>query len=224
MSAAGALRVAAKDLAVELRTRELLDAALLGALALVVVAGVSLAAVPDTPERAAAVLWTGAVVAALVPLARSFTGEADRGTLDVLLALPVERGALLLGKALGNLVLTLAGVLVVLAAYLVLFADAGAVVVGPVLVPVLLLGALGISVVGSTLAAIAAQARGREALLPVLLFPLLLPVLLSAIPASIHALRGDHLADLAGELQLLAGYDLVFLAAGWLLFEHVLEA
>lgn len=220
MSAA-AFRLAAKDLAVEWRTRELLDAALLGALALTVVAGVSLAAVPETPERAAAVLWTGVVVASLVPLARSFTGEVDRGTLEVLLALPVDRGAVLLGKVLSNLVVTLAAAAVVLLGYALLFG--GTLDGWPGLVPTVLLGALGLSVAGSVLASIAAQARGREALLPVLLFPLLLPVLLSAIPASIHALRGDGPARFAGELQLLVGYDVLLLVAAVLLFEHVVE-
>lgn len=216
-----AVRLAAKDLTLEWRTRELLDAALLGALALAVIAGVSLAAVPESPERTAAVLWTGVVVASLVPLARSFTGEVDRGTLEVLLALPVDRGAVLLGKVLSNLLVTLAAAAAVLLAHLLLFG--GALAGWPGLVPTVLLGALGISVAGSVLASIAAQARGREALLPVLLFPLLLPVLLSAIPASIHALRGDGIGQFAGELQLLVGYDLVFLAAAWVLFESIVE-
>lgn len=215
-----ALRLAAKDLAVEFRARELLDAALLGALALAVVAGVGFAGAGPGPERLAAVLWTGAVVATALPLARSFTGEADRGTLEVLLLLPVDRGSILLGKVLSNFVLALAAEAVLLAASLALFGGAPP-LAG--LAPVLLLGTLGLAGTGSALAALAAQARGREALLPVLLFPLVLPVLLSAIPASVHALRGDPLAAFAGELQLLAGYDLVFLAASWLLFEHAVE-
>jgi heme exporter protein B len=219
------VRLAAKDLTLEARTRELLDAALLGALAAAVVGGVALAAVPESAERTAAVLWTGAVIASLVPLARSFTGEADRGTLDILLLLPVDRGAILLGKVLSNLVLTLAAVAVLLAAYVLLFGtDPGALGTWANLAVVVLLGCVGLSAVGSTLAAIASQARSREALLPVLLLPLLLPVLLSGIPASIHALRGDALGAFAGELQLLLGYDLLFLAASWALFEFIVEA
>jgi heme exporter protein B len=167
------------------------------------------------------VLWSGAVLASVVPLARSFTGEADRGTMEVLLLLPVERGAILLGKVLSNLALTLAGMVVVLLGYLLLFG--GGLRVGLPLLPIALLGALGIALAGSVLAAIASQARSREALLPVLLFPLLLPVLLSAIPASIHALRGDHLDAFGGELELLLGYDLLFLVAAWLLFDFITE-
>jgi heme exporter protein B len=217
-----AVRLAAKDLTLEWRTRELLDAALLGALAMVVVAGVSLAGVPERPERTAAAIWTGAVVASLVPLARSFTGEADRGTLEVLMLLPVDRGALLLGKVLSNFLLSLAAVAVLIPAYLLLFVgDPGPGWLG--FLPVVLLGVLGLSATGSTIAAIAAQARGREALLPPLLFPLLLPVLLSAIPATIHALSGDPLEAYAGELQVLLGYDAVFLAAAWALADFILE-
>ena len=216
-----ALRVAAKDLTVELRSRELLDAALLGALAVAVLAGIALAVAPRA-EGAAAALWLGAVVSTTLPLARSFTGEADRGTLDVLLALPVDRGAVLLGKVLSNALVALAAEAVLLTAYLGLFGQLGG-IDAPGLALLLVLGTLALSTAGSVLASIAAQARGREALLPVLLFPLLLPVLLSAVPASIHALRGDGFAAFQGEALLLAGYDLVLLAVSWLLFDVVVE-
>ena len=215
-----ALRLAAKDLALEARTRELLDAALLGAVALAVLAGLSFAAIPEGPERTSAVLWSGLALATLLPLARSFTGETDRGTLEVLLLLPTERGHILLGKVLTNTLLALTTSMVLLAAYAALF---GGALPALALAPVVGLGALGLGATGSILAAIAAQARAREALLPVLLFPLLLPVLLSGVPASIHALRGDPLGAIAGELALLLGYDLLMLAAGWLLFETVAE-
>jgi heme exporter protein B len=190
-------------------------------LALVVVGGVALASLPDSPERGAALLWTGIVTASLVPLARSFAGEADRGTMDILRALPVDRGALLLGKALSNGALVLASSVVLLGGYVLLL---GADVAWVSLLPVLVLGAVGIALAGSALAAIASQAKAREAMLPVLLLPLLLPVLLSAIPASIHALRGEPWDHFAGELGLLAGYDAMLGAAGWFLFEYVEEA
>ncbi|MCA1814265.1 MAG: heme exporter protein CcmB [Halobacteriales archaeon] len=217
-----ALRVAAKDLTIELRARELLDAALLGALAVAVVAGLGLAAAAPRAEGAAVALWVGAVLSTSLPLARSFTGEADRGTLDVLLALPVDRGAILLGKVLSNAVLALAAELVLLVAYLGLFGSLAPLDVPGVLL-LLLLGTLGLSAAGSTLAAIAAQTRSREALLPVLLFPMLLPVLLSAVPGTVHALRGDGFAAFQGEAMVLAGYDLVLLVAGWLLFDTIVE-
>lgn len=216
------LRLAAKDLAVEARGRELLDASLLGALAVAVVAGVGFAAAAPRAEGGAAALWVGAALSTALPLARSFTGEADRGTLDVLLALPVERGAVLLGKVLSNAALALAAEAVLLLAYLGLFGGPDP-FNAPGLALLVLLGTLGLSAAGSALAAIAAQARGREAMLPVLLFPLLLPILLSAVPASVHALRGDPLSALRGEALLLAGYDVVLLVAGWLLFDAIVE-
>jgi heme exporter protein B len=121
-----------------------------------------------------------------------------------------------------NFVLALAAEAVLLGAYTALF-GAGLPSL-PGLLPVLLLGTLGLAAAGSMAASLAAQARSREALVPVLLFPLLLPVLLSALPASIHALRGDALMDFAPELQLLAGYDLLVVAASWVLFDFVVEA
>lgn len=216
------LTLARKDLVLELRTRELANAGVVMALAVLLVGGVSLSTLPSRVEVASGVLWTALAFASLVLVGRGFAGEFERGTITLLLLLPVERAALYLGKVASTFAVALALGLLTLGAFVLLFQyPLGAEQAGFLLV--LVLGVSGFVVSGSAISAIAAQARTREALLPVLLIPLVLPVILAAVPASVHALAGDPVATYASELTFMLGYDVVFLAASALLFDAVVE-
>ncbi len=211
-------RVAGKDVRVELRSRATLVPALLTGLLVVVV---GLLAFHDLPERgmvAAGVLWIGLAFAGALGLARAFGAERDRGTLDVLLTLPVERGHVYLGKVAASFATILLVALVLVPVYLV----AGGEPVPlqwPGLLLVLTLGALGLAATGTMMSALASGARGRETLLPVLLVPVLVPLLLASVHATQDALAGLPFARWRAEVLVLVGYDLAFLAASTLLFE-----
>lgn len=214
-------RVAAKDARVEMRSRATLVPALLTGLLLVVV---GLLAFHDLPERglvAAGVLWIGLAFAAALGLARAFGAERDRGTLDVLLTLPAERGQVYLGKVVSSFGTILLVALVLVPVYLL---AGGEPVPGqwPALLLVLALGALGLAATGAMMSALASGARGRETLLPVLLVPILVPLLLACLDATEGALNGEPVSAWRNELLILAGYDLAFLAASTLLFESAM--
>ena len=218
-----ALRLAAKDLRAELRSKESATAMLVLAL---LVAGVGLVAFGREAARApvaAAVLWTGLTFAASLGFGRAFLAERDRGTWDALLALPVERGTLYLGKVLANVAVVLAVALVALPVYLAFAGARPSAAPLALLALVVLLGAVGLAASGTLLAAVAAETRAREALVPVLLVPVVFPVLIAAVGATRDALAGEGFEALRGELALLVGYDMAFLAASWLLFESVVE-
>lgn len=212
------LRVAAKDARVELRSRATLVPALLTGLLVVVV---GLLAFHDLPERgmvASGVLWIGLAFACALGLARAFGAERDRGTLDVLLTLPVERGHVYLGKVVASFATILLVALVLVPLYMV----AGGETIPaqwPGLLLVLALGALGLAATGTMMSALASGARGRETLLPVLLVPILVPLLLASVHATQDALAGLAFAKWQPEVLVLAGYDVAFLAASTLLFE-----
>jgi heme exporter protein B len=211
-------RVAAKDARVELRGRATLVPALLTGLLVVVV---GLLAFHDASERAlvaAGVLWIGLAFAAALGLARAFGAERDQHTLDVLLTLPAERGSLYLGKVAASFATILLVALVLVPVYLVA-GDEAIPAEWPLLLVVLLMGALGLAATGTMMSALAATARSRETLLPVLLVPLLVPLLLATLDGTEAALSGEPFAAWRNELLILAGYDLAFLAASTLLFE-----
>ncbi|HVL48647.1 MAG TPA: heme exporter protein CcmB [Candidatus Thermoplasmatota archaeon] len=215
-----AFLVAAKDLRVEGRTRDLVNAMLL--LALLVLA-VGLVAYHDLHERAvvaSGVLWTAVVFASALASARSFANERDRGTLDVLLGAPADRGDIFLGKTIAHATLLLAVETAVLPLYAWLSPDLGGVALGTLAV-IAVLATVGLAAAATILAAVATAARAREALVPVLLLPVAMPVVISAIHATTAAFEGAGLSEVAGEAALLAGFAIIVLALGWYLFEEV---
>ncbi len=166
------------------------------------------------------VLWVAIIFASLLALGRSFSREVERGSLDGLLASPIDPGALYLAKVAANviLLLVLEAVIIPLAAIffnLQLFQ--------PVLLLTLLLGNIGIASVGTILSAISARSRAREALLPIMLLPLLVPVIIGAVRATALSIDNGPWDDIQPWLAILAAYDLVFLFVSSLLFYVTVE-
>lgn len=208
-----------KDVLSELRAREIVNSSLVFALIVLVLFNFAFDLRVERVEAVApGVLWVTFTFAGVLTLGRAFTREHDRGTLEGLLLAPVERGALYLAKLLANI--TFMGIveLVTLPAFVGLFnleldwALALATVV---------LGTLGFATVGTLLAAIAANTRAREIMLPLLLFPLVVPVLIAAVKATGQALGGAD--DGHPWLGLLAAFDAMFLAIALLVFDVVIE-
>lgn len=216
------LLVARKDLVEEARSREALVPLLLVGLSVVAVGLLAFHDHAGDVETTAGVLWMGLALAAATTQARAFAAERDRGTLDTLLALPVDRGHLFLGKAAASWALMLVAALVLAPALLVAQGEAPGSVAG--LVVLLALGTLGLAATGTMLSALAAQARARDALLPVLLLPLLVPVLVAGVHGTMDALNGEPFAQWRPEVLVLLGYDVAFLAASWLLFDQAVGA
>ena len=210
-----------KDVAAELRSRELLSAMLVFALLVVLIFNFALELDIRTRESVTAgVLWVTFAFAGTLGLNRSMAIEKDRGCLDGLLLVPVERSALYFGKALGNLVFMLIVEAIVLPVYSALY---NVNLFQPGLLLVILLGSIGYVAVGTLLSAMAVQARTRDILLPILLFPVVLPVLVAALKASNGFLQGFEMTEILPWLNLLLVYDVIFIAVSFMVFEFVVE-
>jgi heme exporter protein B len=210
-----------KDLAAERRSRELLSAMLVFALLVILVFNFALELDVATRQTVTSgVLWVTFAFAGTLGLNRSMAVERDRGCLDGLLLAPVDRSALYFGKALGNLAFMLIIEAIVLPTYSVLY-DVN--LFRPALIVVVLLGSIGYTAVGTLLASMAVQARTRDVLLPILLFPVVLPVLVSAVKATNGVLLGVEPADVWPWLNLLIAYDVIFTAAAFVLFDFVVQ-
>lgn len=210
-----------KDLAAELRSRELLGAMLVFALLVILIFNFALEL--DARARAtvtSGVLWATFAFAGTLGLNRSMAVERDRGCLDGLLLAPVDRSAIYFGKALGNLVFMLIVEAVVLPVYSLLY---GVNLLRPGLLGVVLLGSIGYVAVGTLLAAMAVQARTRDVLLPILLFPVVLPVLVAAVKASQGVLQNLEAAAITPWLNLLITYDVIFVALAYMVFDFVVQ-
>jgi heme exporter protein B len=210
-----------KDLAVELRSKELLSAMVVFSLLVVLIFNFALEL--DRQARVnviAGVLWVTFIFAGTLGLNRSLAMEKDRGSLDGLLLAPVDRSALYFGKALGNLLFMGLVEIIVLPVLGVLF---NLPLLKPLLLVVVLLGTLGYAAVGTLLASMAVHTRAREVMLPILLFPVAVPVLVAAVRASEAILGAGQWADIAPWLNLLLGYDVIFVAVAFMLFDYVVE-
>jgi len=210
-----------KDLAAEFRSRELIGAMLVFALLVVLIFNFALELDIRTRSTVTAgVLWVTFAFAGTLGLNRSMAAEKDRGCLDGLLLAPVDRSAIYFGKVVANLAFMLIVEAIVLPAYSLLY---NVPVFVPGLLGVILLGSLGYVGVGTLLASMAVQARTRDVLLPILLFPVILPVLLAAVKASEGFLQGLPAADILPWVNLLLVYDVVFLTVAWMVYDYVVE-
>jgi heme exporter protein B len=175
-------------------------------------------------ELAAGVLWVTLLLAAVIGVARLFAAEREQGGIDALLLAPVDRTALFLAKA-GALFLFLVAVEVVaVPAFGLMLLGPGLGGALPELPLILLLGDLGIAAVGALVAALAAETRARELIVPLLLLPLLVPLLISCAQATEPLLRPDQgPEDLGRWLGLLTLYDVVFVLVSIAVFDFLLE-
>ena len=207
----------------EARTRELLTSMALVAFLALVIFGLAL----GTPSRlgaaaAPAALWVTVAFAATFGLARAQALEHDGQALEGLLLTPVSRGQLYLGKCAAN-------VLVVLVLQGIVVAATGALLTGEVgrrigwLVLPLLLGAVGFTALGTLLAAVTAETRMREVLLPILLLPAALPVIMLSLAGVTAVLAGGPWSDVVPSLKLLGAVDIIFVMLGMWLFPYVVE-
>ena len=212
-----------KDLLVERRSKETLNALAFFSLLLLFVFQFALG--PDR-ERLAGVLpgllWLGFVLAGLLGLGRTFVAERENDCWEGLLLAPGDKSAIYVGKLAGNLLLMLAVEAMLLVLFAVFFnLDLAGVL--PALGLVVVLGTLGLAAVGTLFAAMTANLRARELLFPVLLLPVQVPVLLATVKATEAVLAGEPLGAVAHWLQLLAAADAVYVTAGVLTFDFVLE-
>jgi heme exporter protein B len=166
------------------------------------------------------VLWVTFTFAGTLGLNRSMAMEKDRGCLDGLLLAPVDRSAIYFGKALGNLLFMFIVEAIVLPVYSLIY-NINLFHLGLLLV--ILLGSLGYVAIGTLLSSMAVQTRTRDVLLPILLFPVVIPALIASVKASAGFLDGLPMNEITPWLNLLIVYDVIFTAVSFMVFDFVVE-
>ena len=200
--------LARKDLLLELRSRDTVPAMLLFVVSTLVVFNFSLPA--ETGDLAAyGLLWVAIVFTAILGLTRAFAAEREQRVLDGLVLAPCDRSAIWLGKGIAVVAFLALAELVALPAFGLFFEP-----VTWELVAAVALADIGLAAVGTLLAAMAAASRARELLLPLLFLPLVIPIVVGGVGASIADDPGRYL----GFLGL---YDLIFAILSWASFEYV---
>lgn len=217
------LGILRKDLLIEWRART--RALALASFAFMLLLLFSFAVGPDTKvlqQHASAYLWMSILLSSTLLLAASFQQEVEAGALEAVLLAPVEPSSLFYGKALANALqlLLLGGFGLVVS--VVMFdaaprADAGG------LAASLFLGAAGLAAPGTLYAAMTARIQARQLLMPLLLFPLIVPALLASVKATSLSLLGDPMDQTASWLALLGSFDLIYWSLCGVLFGKVMD-
>jgi heme exporter protein B len=212
----------AKELRLEFRKRELLTATLVFALIIVVFFSFAFDPTPaDSRRYGPGLLWIAFLFAGSLMLNPSFAREQTNDTLDALRMAPVPSFAILAAKVLANLIFLSICEAILLPVFSLLY-DVSLLGILGRLIFVLLLGSFGLVISGSVFSAIAAHARMRELLLPVLLLPFLTPVMIAAVSATLSLFAEPAALDRAW-VTILVGFDIVYVTASWILSDFLME-
>jgi heme exporter protein B len=213
-----------KDALLELRRRDSLLTMFFFGTLLLFVFNFSFDLAPDKiTAMTPGLLWLAFLFTGTLGLAQLFQAERENHCLDALLLSPLDPGALFLAKAAFNLVLMVLVEIVVIPLYWILF-NLHSWNLLPLVFLVTLLGTVGFCVLGTLMSAITLRARARELLLPLVLFPLMIPVILATIRCMEEVLRSGQFGDQLAWMRLLLGFDVIFLTAGVLIFDRVIES
>ncbi len=211
--------ILAKDVRYELRSKQTWTSMGMFALLVLVIFNFAFDLHVDNKSAVApGALWVAFIFASLLGLGRTIAAEREQGSMDRLLLCPVDRKAIYLAKLLGNLLFIGVVELIALPVYAALFdvpLFAGA------LIPIVLLGTLGIAIIGTLFATMAAATRARELLLPILVFPLIVPIVIAAVRAT-EALLAPTTHE-PSWLGLIIAFDVIFLSISMLTFQYVIE-
>ena len=217
--------VAGKDLRVELRNREVINAAFSFAIVVLLLFSFAFDPIsnPDSRSMAGGLLWIVYSFAGMLVLNRSFARETANDCLAALTAAPVSGAAIFTGKLLANSALILALELLTLPLFGV-FYDIRWHARFPALASVLVLGTLAFTIVGVIFGAVTANNRLRELMLPLLVFPMSLPALMACVHLTSLIFAGDPIGDSFVWFRLLVSFDVIFALLGASLLDYVLAA
>jgi heme exporter protein B len=212
-----------KDLLLELRRRDSLLTMFFFGTLLLFVFHFSFDLPPDrVAEMAPALLWLAFLFTGTLGLTQLFQVERENHCLEALLLSPLDRGALFLAKSCFTLLLMFLVEAVVMPLFWILFNLQGWNLL-PQLFLVTLLGTVGFCVLGTIMSAVTLRARARELLLPLVLFPLMIPVILATIRCMENIMSAGDLGAAESWLRLLLGFDVIFVTVGILIFDRVIE-
>ncbi|MGC8786566.1 MAG: heme exporter protein CcmB [Anaerolineae bacterium] len=217
----GITAILRKDIVTELRSKETLSS--LSAFALMVIVIFNFAfelRVDNVRQIAPGVLWVALTFAGVLAFNRSFLLEREEGCIDGLMLTPMDRSVIYVGKLLANILFMLLAEALILPVFAALF-DVS--MLNIALWLILLLGTIGFAAAGTLFAAMAVNIRAREVMLPILLFPIAVPVFIAATKSTAQILDGQPISEIYIWLRLLLAFDVIFIVIALLSFEYVLE-
>jgi heme exporter protein B len=212
-----------KDFVTELKTRELLSAMFIFALLVILIFIFSInLSIVKASEVGPGILWVAFLFAGTIGLNRSFMLEKENGCLMGLMLVPADRTTIYFGKLISNLIFLSIMELFILPLFMIFFNIDLLSHLGPLLV-VVFLGTLGFCALGTLLSSLSANLKTREIMLPILLYPLLIPIIIGAVRMTGQILDGMELADMMKWVGLTASFDIIYIGVSIMTIDHILE-
>ncbi|MBZ4686648.1 MAG: heme exporter protein [Clostridia bacterium] len=212
-----------KDLVIEFRAKEILSVMLIFAILVPIILAFSLNSAQETTENIfPGIIWVALTFSGILGFNRTFLNEKQNDSLLGLMLTPVDRTAIYFAKVIVNFTMMIFTEAVTLPLLFILFdfRFRGSILT---LVLVIFLGTLGFTSVSTFLSALSANTRASEILLPIILFPIIIPVIIAAVQSTGIVLVGASIGEIASWIKLLGVYDVIFMAVPFILFEYILE-
>ncbi len=215
--------IVSKDVVTELRTKELFTSMLTFTLLVIVIFSFAFGFSVEIINLAApAMLWIAFTFAGILGLSRSFALEKEGGAILGILLTPTDRSLIYFGKLISNTIFVFIVGVIMIPMFILFFNFSFAQSLLP-LMPIIFLGSLGFVAVGTLFSAIALNTKLREVLLPILTFPIVIPLIVSAVKLSSTILKGESIFSAPSALKLLIAFDIIFITVCAVAFEYVVE-
>lgn len=212
-----------KDLVTELKTREMFSSMFVFSVLVILIFIFSInLSIVNANDVGPGVLWVAFVFSGTLGLNRSFTMEKDNSCLQGMMLTPVDRTAIYFGKLISNLLFLLIMEAFILPVFMVFFNVDILRNLLPLLF-VIFLGTIGFCALGVLLSSMASNLKTREIMLPILLYPLLVPVVIGSVKMTGQLLAGKSLADMTNWIGLIASFDIIYVAVSIMTIDHILE-
>ena len=212
-----------KDIATELKTKELFSSMFIFALLVIIIFIFSVdLSIVKANEVGPGVLWVAFLFAGTMGLNRSFMLEKENGCLEGLILTPADRTAIYFGKLISNLIFLLVMEIFILPLFMIFFNIDLISFLGPLLI-VIFMGTLGFCAIGTLLSSLSSNLKTREIMLPILLYPLIVPVVIAVVRMTGQILSGESLGSMMNWVGLTVAFDIIFIGVSILTIDHILE-
>ncbi len=212
-----------KDFAIELKTRELFVSMFIFALLVILIFIFSVdLSIVNANEVGPGVLWVAILFSGTIGLNRSFMLEKENHCLQGLMLAPVDRSAIYFGKMISNLAFLLIMEAFILPIFMIFFNVDLISHLLPILF-VILIGTIGFSALGTLLSSLSANLKTRDIMLPILLYPLMVPIAIGSVKMTSHVLAGEGLSSVMNWVGLILCFDVIFIGVSILTIDYILE-
>ncbi len=216
-------RIVLKDMLTELRGKEILPSILFFGFLIIIIFNFSFdIGINRSNDIWAGILWVAFIFSGILGLNRSFSIERENDSLYGLMLSPIDRGGIYLAKLIGNIIFMITMESVIIPIFSILF-NLRILNILPELLIIILLGTIGFSSVGTLFAAMVTNTKMKEIMLPIILFPIILPIIIASVKSTSEIMDGERLSNISSWLKLMIGFDIIFIGISFLVFEYVIE-